>query len=228
MMSKPGPVMMAEPIMAQVPLALQFLFETTKDFAESDEAAACPRRRPRQGQRPPAQVAAWLAFTRVAAEHYDVSGEGGALLQSKAGYWFKAAVCAGHVMSTGRHAAEFTMVQAGTTVFVGLARSDIDVHIGKAYTRDKFWGLYKHNGALYHQQSHGREWIGQKSFGTGDVIGLLLDCDAGTLTVKKNGKQLGLVATGLTGEFWWAAALNLSSAISIRYIKIAAADERGW
>jgi hypothetical protein len=32
------------------------------------------------------------------------------------------------------------------------------------------------------------------------VVGLLLDCDAGRLTVKNNGKRLGVAATGLTGE----------------------------
>jgi hypothetical protein len=29
----------------------------------------------------------------------------------------------------------------------------------------------------------------QSHFGKGDVVGLLLDCDAGTLTVKKNGGE---------------------------------------
>ena len=53
MMAKPGPVMMAEPMMAQHPLAFQLHYETTKDFAESAQAAACPRRRPRTGQRLP-------------------------------------------------------------------------------------------------------------------------------------------------------------------------------
>jgi hypothetical protein len=32
------------------------------------------------------------------------------------------------------------------------------------------------------------------------VVRLLLDCDAGTLAVKNNGKRLGVAATGLTGE----------------------------
>ena len=41
----------------------------------------------------------------------------------------------------------------------------------------------------------------------GDVVGLLLDCDAGTLTVKKNGARLGVAFTGLAGELCWAASL---------------------
>ena len=55
------------------------------------------------------------------------------------------------------------------------------------------------------------------------MVGLLLDCDAGTLTVKKNGKRLGVAATGLAGELCWAAALR-----SLCSIRIAAAAADGW
>ena len=120
MMAKPGPLMMADPLVAQDQLAFQLLYETTKDFAESDQAVECPRLRPRTGQQMPAQVGAQLAFTRVSSQCYDVSGEGGALLQAKEALLqakeaclYRAAVCAGHVMSTGRHAVEFTMVKGG-------------------------------------------------------------------------------------------------------------------
>jgi hypothetical protein len=224
MMQNPGPAIMREPLVTQHALGIQLLYETTPAFAESAQAAACPRLRPRKGQRLPAQVAAQLAFTRVSAEHYDVSAEGGALLQAKVGCTYRAAVCAGHVMSTGRHAVEFTMVQTGTTnyMFVGLARPDIDVQKLDAYKWDKFWGLYGTGGALHHA---GRfdGWAGRQRFGKGDVVGLLLDCDAGTLTVKKNGKRLGVAATGLTGEFCWAAAPYRSGSV-----RIAPVDERGW
>ena len=40
-----------------------------------------------------------------------------------------------------------------------------------------------------------------EGFEQGDVVELLLDCDAGTLAVKKNGRRLGVAVTGLTGEF---------------------------
>jgi hypothetical protein len=39
------------------------------------------------------------------------------------------------------------------------------------------------------------------------VLRLLLDSDAGTLTVKKNGTLLGVAVTsGLTGDLCWAMA----------------------
>ena len=40
------------------------------------------------------------------------------------------------------------------------------------------------------------------------MVGLLLDCDAGTLTVKKNGARLGVARTGLTGEWCWAVTME--------------------
>ena len=47
------------------------------------------------------------------------------------------------------------------------------------------------------------------------MIGLLLDCDAGTLNVKKNGKRLGVAATGLTGELCWAVLMLRSGKVRI-------------
>jgi hypothetical protein len=49
LMPKPGLLIMAEPLLARHPLMLQLLFETHPDFVESDQAAACPRLRPRKG-----------------------------------------------------------------------------------------------------------------------------------------------------------------------------------
>ena len=60
------------------------------------------------------------------------------------------------------------------------------------------------------------------------VMELLLDCDAGTLAVKKNGKRLGVAATGLTGELCWAVALH--HCFASPRIRIVAADAAadGW
>ena len=41
-----------------------------------------------------------------------------------------------------------------------------------------------------------------------ETVGLLLDLDAGTMTAYLNGRLLGVVATGLTGEYTWAVSLD--------------------
>jgi hypothetical protein len=41
----------------------------------------------------------------------------------------------------------------------------------------------------------------------GDRIGMLLDLDQGTMTVYKNDERLGVMATGLSGEYSWAVVL---------------------
>jgi hypothetical protein len=41
----------------------------------------------------------------------------------------------------------------------------------------------------------------------GDHIGLLLDLDQGSMTVYKNDERLGVMATGLSGEYCWAVSL---------------------
>lgn len=46
-------------------------------------------------------------------------------------------------------------------------------------------------------------WGGQEGIAGGDVIGLLLDLDQGTLTVYINGRKLGVMKDGLTGEYCW-------------------------
>ena len=58
------------------------------------------------------------------------------------------------------------------------------------------------------------------------MVGLQLDCDADTLTVKKNGVRLGVAFTGLAGELCWAASLFRVNDI----VRIGAADAAaaGW
>ena len=40
------------------------------------------------------------------------------------------------------------------------------------------------------------------------VISLLIDLDAGTLSVFKNGRRLGIMKSGLSGEYCWMLALG--------------------
>jgi hypothetical protein len=52
------------------------------------------------------------------------------------------------------------------------------------------------------------DWEGmQGATEEGDRIGMLLDLDQGSMTVYKNDERLGVMATGLSGEYCWAVSL---------------------
>jgi hypothetical protein len=52
-------------------------------------------------------------------------------------------------------------------------------------------------------------------FGVGDVVGLLLDCDAGTLTVEKNGAHRKSGADRTDGGFCWGVPMYEEDAVHI-------------
>jgi hypothetical protein len=205
-----------QPILAIFPLEcmgqLTYFGAKLTPFLASALAAACPRRRPRKGQRlGGVQPLAALAFTRALAGCYDVTGEGGTLLRAEPGSVYHPALCAGHKMSAGRHAAEFTILEASNTM-IGVAQEGIKVTQSNANGGSLFWGIGRNRGRLHHR-GNTTAWLEGTQpvdpfFGTGDVVGLLLDCDAGTLAVKKNGERLGVAATGVAGELCWAVAMH--------------------
>ena len=46
-------------------------------------------------------------------------------------------------------------------------------------------------------------WAGAEGYGHKDTVGLRLDVDLGQLEAYKNGRRLGVLATGLRGTFCW-------------------------
>ena len=68
MMAEPAPAIMKEPLISGHPRALQLLYETHPHFGRSAQAAACPRLRPRKGQRLGGLPA--LAFTSFSGGCY--------------------------------------------------------------------------------------------------------------------------------------------------------------
>jgi hypothetical protein len=118
-------------------------------------------------------------------------------------------------MSAGRHAAEFTILETHSTM-IGVAQEGIEVtqrFSSGVSARTLFWGIGNNSGRLHHNGTatplaEPSQPPSQPCFDKGDVLGLLLDCDAGTLAVKKNGVRLG-VATGVrAGELCWAVAMT--------------------
>lgn len=73
------------------------------------------------------------------------------------------------------------------------------------------WGLYGPDGKLYTNGSGGSALL---VYGSGDVITMLLDMDAGTLKAKKNGGSVVTLVTGLTGTIYpaWGDATTVDSA----------------
>jgi hypothetical protein len=117
------------------------------------------------------------------------------------------------VMRAGRHYAHFTAV-SGVYMFFGVIRPGWEVEGGQlAYGVDGhcFYDTFTgHRCPGYH------EWEGRQGATNGDRIGMLLDLDQGTMTVYKNDERLGVMATGLSGEYSWAVALDSAAAHSAR------------
>jgi hypothetical protein len=187
-------------------LGLEMLTECSTEFAKSDAAAACPRLKRRKETAPPVLP---LAFTALSQEHYATS-EDGALLTSTANPNSRAALCRERVMSSGQSCAEVTVVRKDRgDMMIGVGRPTLVPNAANAWSSVDFWGMGSNSGKIFHNDNGpgGQTWQGRQGYDTGDVLRLLLDSDAGTLTVKKNGTLLGVAVTsGLTGDLCWAVS----------------------
>ena len=59
-------------------------------------------------------------------------------------------------------------------------------------------------------------WVGMEGLDGDETVGLLLDLDKGTLTVYKNGRRLGLMKDGLSGDYCWYTTMSGDRAIPCR------------
>ena len=118
------------------------------------------------------------------------------------------------VMRAGRHYAQFTTVITSIldTMSFGVIRPGWDVEGGEdAPNVDGHCFYATGSGHCYPGY---RDWEGmQRAMEEGDRVGLLLDLDQGTMTVYKNDERLGVMATGLSGEYSWAVSLWRSARI---------------
>jgi hypothetical protein len=110
------------------------------------------------------------------------------------------------VMRAGRHYAQFTVVSFSLMCF-GVIRPGWDVEGGT--------GAHNVDGHCFYTTYSGsrcpgaRAWVGmQPADEEGDRIGLLLDLDQRSMTVYKNDEWLGVMGTGLSGEYSWAVGLT--------------------
>ena len=145
-----------------------------------------------------------LAFTAFRQQSYAAS-EDGERMTSAANVGLRAALCSEVVMNSRKSCAEVKVVQMASPMMIGVARPTVDVSAQTAYNSAGFWGMYSNSGMLF-RAATGHLWQGKHGYAAGDVLRLLLDSDAGTLTVKKNGPLLGVAVTqGLKGDLCWAA-----------------------
>ena len=198
-------------------LAMKMLLECSSDLRRED----CPRLKRRKGT--PQRVPTDLAFADMESRYYATEDEGATLaITGRPGY--RAAKCSERVMNSGKHCAEFRFTAAGgihLDVMCGLAWPTLDASRTHCYRTSEFWGMFTgraSKGLVYHE-GRGHDWQGCQVFGAGDVLRLLLDCDAGTLTVKKNGTLLGVAVTeGLTGDLCWAVAVHRADRVRIKAV----------
>eukprot|EP01046_Picozoa_sp_COSAG06_P039125 COSAG06_NODE_4586_length_4125_cov_1.861401_2_plen_513_part_00 len=185
-------------------LGMKLLMECSAGFAANGAAAACPRLKQRKGTN---VLVLPLAFTAIDRDHYETNDDGAQLTVTSLPK-HRAALCRGSVMNSGQSCAEITVVRDNDGMLIGVGRPTLDPNAVDAWRRADFWGIFNgDDGVLFHNSITDQPWHGMEGYETGDVLRLLLDSDAGTLTVKKNGTLLGMAVTkGLTGDLCWAVS----------------------
>jgi hypothetical protein len=121
------------------------------------------------------------------------------------------------VMRAGRHYAQFTVV-SGDSMFFGVIQPGWDVKGENHAPYVDGHCFYRTYGGWRMPGYHNWEGI-QNAREEGDRIGMLLDLDQGTMTVYLNDERLGVMATGLSGEYSWAASMHQCSSARIRIDK---------
>ena len=149
-------------------------------------------------------------------------------------YFVSTSVSSGYVMSSGAHYAEFQITGSPS---IGIVRPMPGLDTG-AYEDGPFhwlssglspifleqksddWGDGVHacgytcgNGKLiwtnWDDEKHwSLHWDGKEDCNTGDMIGMLLNLDDGTLTVYKNNRCLGVMKDRLLGPYCWYAEVT--------------------
>lgn len=121
---------------------------------------------------------------------------------------FSVAICQ-KVMTAGKHCTQFTITQRGG-IYMGIIRSSIHGWPKKrikhedfrVYCRSQSDPGYVGNVDQYYYYDE------RNKLKNGDVFGMLLDLDQGTMTVYKNGECLGVKVRGLAGHYCWAVTMN--------------------
>eukprot|EP01046_Picozoa_sp_COSAG06_P046776 COSAG06_NODE_6681_length_2827_cov_15.522536_1_plen_351_part_10 len=138
----------------------------------------------------------------------DLSEGNAVATMTEGGYGYRTAASGAVLKGGGRHMVQVT-VRKGMSMLFGLIGADWDVEGGS-------WAHGVQGHCFYHMYT-GKRWPGnsgwegmQSAKEEDDRIGLLLDLDAGSLTVYKNDERLGVMQeSGLTDAagYRWAVVL---------------------
>ncbi|EJK69816.1 hypothetical protein THAOC_08889 [Thalassiosira oceanica] len=165
------------------------------------------------------------------------------------------ALSSGYVMSSGSHYAEYEIIAGSPFIGVVRPMPGLDAgsfgdscfFVGRGSFYPTFlaqgsagWGACSnvhaceyncHSGEMNwtdweDEERLGLGWEGREGCRTGDIIGMLLNLDEGTLTVYKNDRRLGVLRDGLSGSYCcWGLKLRKSEALPVVQIYARMGDD---
>ena len=147
-----------------------------------------------------------LRFTKFGPnDEYRPIADGKGVKATNADPEYMEAVCADYVMSCGKHCAEFTLTRA-SCVQVGLMSVSADLGDGTG-----IWYHWADTDLCLDSTLDPEGMVhfpAKEGLSEGDNVRMLLDMDAGLLTIKVNGNELGgcLKVTMRGGQCWAVAA----------------------
>ena len=144
----------------------------------------------------------------------DITGERGALAVKTGSDGSYRTALTGEVMdAAGDSYAEFTFVSDGSLA-VGVVTADYDPSRASAIN-SKHSYMYKCNSGEHYHQGSVTAWDSGEgqNIGPGKTVGLRLR--QGSLCAYVDGMQLGVLCTGLSGQFVWGADMNTNCSVRI-------------
>ena len=183
-------------------------------LSEGMPVGSAPSCRPRRRRRP--SMSDVVAFDKA---HVDMGlSEGNAVVTKTEydGYGYRTAASGAVLKGGGRHMVQLTVRQG--TGMLGLIRADRDAEGGASDQYVESHSFYSTANGM--RWPGGSDWEGrQTTRRSGDRIGLLLDLDAGSLTVYKNDERVGVTQeSGLTdvaGYRWAVGLIDMGSSARI-------------
>ncbi|KAL7524385.1 hypothetical protein ACHAXR_001777 [Thalassiosira sp. AJA248-18] len=169
-----------------------------------------------------------LAFSRIIGSAISYVNDDITHVQAKRSTVASTVAICQEIMKSGRHYAEFTVTQHGV-ITIGIIRPIHDWPNRKLNLKEYKTYCSELNGqGGYSGHVHQFNWNNDGFLNDGDVIGMILDLDEGTLTVYKNGIRLGVMirSRGLAGHYCWAVTMKCygSNRPSVRIKKTSMRD----